>query len=268
MKIPFTKMQGAGNDYVYIDCFETSVESLPDIANLSRRISDRHFGVGSDGLVLIMPSDNGSNVRMRMFNSDGSEAQMCGNASRCVARYAYDNHLINSKQLTLQTQAGNKQIEIQDDSLITVNMGNPVVIAEHETLKIDDEKYDYTAVSMGNPHCVIFVDDVKNFPVEIVGKKIEVHPNFPERTNVEFVKIIDNQHLEMRVWERGAGETLACGTGACATAVAAILNGFSDRETNIQLLGGCLKIHWSVVDNCVYMTGGAEKVFDGVFDYI
>ena len=267
MKIPFTKMQGAGNDYVYIDCFKTPFETLPEISELAKKMSDRHFGIGSDGLVLILPSDNGADLRMRMFNSDGSEAQMCGNASRCVAKYAFDNRLVKTQNFTLQTKAGNKEIQILPDGKITVNMSEPEIICKENFLEIDGITYRYTAVSMGNPHCVIFVDGVKNFPVETVGKQIEIHKNFPEKTNVEFVKVIDNQTLEMRVWERGAGETLACGTGACASAVSGVVNGYTSRKTTVKLLGGELTVFWSFNDNHVYMTGGAETVFQGEFFY-
>lgn len=267
MKIPFIKMQGAGNDYVYIDCFETPFETLPEISALAKKMSDRHFGIGSDGLVLIMPSDNGSELRMRMFNSDGSEAQMCGNASRCVAKYAFDTQKVKTKEFTLQTKAGQKQIQIIDSDTVTVNMGKPEIITEENFLEISGVTYRYTDVSMGNPHCVIFVEDVKNFPVETVGRQIEIHKNFPEKTNVEFIKVIDNKTLEMRVWERGAGETLACGTGACASGVASFINGRSERNVRLRLLGGDLQINWSEKDGCVYMTGGAKIVFKGEFYY-
>lgn len=263
-KIPFIKMQGAGNDYVYINCFETPVEKLGDINILACRISDRHFGVGSDGLVLIMPSNNGADLRMRMFNSDGSEAQMCGNASRCVARFAFDNGIVNKRNFTLQTKLSNKEISVLDNGNVTVNMGSPKV-GEFDTLDILGEKYNYTAVSMGNPHCVIFVDDVENFPVEKVGSIIEIHKNFPEKTNVEFARVINPETIEMRVWERGAGETLACGTGACATLTAAVVNNLSNEKAVLKLRGGNLEIFWNKSDNCIYMTGGAEKVFDGEF---
>ena len=257
-------MQGAGNDYVYIDCFKTPIETLGDISNLAIKISDRHFGVGSDGLVLIMPSNNGADVRMRMFNADGSEAQMCGNASRCVARYAIDNGIVDKPEFLLQTKLSNKQITVQPNGKITVNMGCPEIL-EHNVVSVSNSEYHYTAVSMGNPHCVIFVDNVKDFPVKEIGSIIEVHKNFPEKTNVEFAHVLNDGNIEMRVWERGAGETLACGTGACATFTAAAINGLTSEKALLKLRGGNLEILWNKSDNNIYMTGDAEVVFYGEF---
>ncbi len=275
-------MHGAGNDYIYIDCFATSIESLGDISDLAIRMSDRHFGVGSDGLVLIMPSDNGCDVRMRMFNSDGSEAEMCGNASRCVAKYAYDHKIVKQKEFSLQTKGGIKYITVYTDEAdtvtsATVNMGAPIlkpadvpVVADGDRvvakpLDVDGDIKIMTCVSMGNPHCILFVGGVKDAPVHTLGPKVEVHPAFPRKTNVEFAHVVNRNTIEMRVWERGAGETMACGTGACATLVAAVLNNLTDRKATLKLLGGNLEIEWSSADNNVYMTGPAAYAFEGEF---
>lgn len=276
----FTKMHGAGNDYVYINCFDTVIA---DAAELARKISDRHFGVGSDGLVLILPSDV-ADFRMRMFNSDGSEAEMCGNASRCVAKYVYDNALTDKFAVTLETGAGVLTLHIQVDannkvSLVTVDMGEPILqpslvpvalegaSAVATPIDVADMHYEMTCVSMGNPHAVIFKDSpITDTDIHHYGKMIEVHPLFPRRTNVEFVQVLSPTELSMRVWERGAGETLACGTGACATLVAAVLNGKAARKATIELLGGSLEIEWRESNNHVYMTGGAVVVFEG--DYL
>jgi len=278
--IKFTKMHGAGNDYIYIDCFATPVESLGDISDLAVRMSDRHFGVGSDGIVLIMPSHNGCDVRMRMFNSDGSEAEMCGNASRCVAKYAYDHKIVDKDEFSLETKAGTKIIKVYTgaDGLVekaTVNMGAPTLIPAHipvrasgskvisQPLDVDGDTKIMTCVSMGNPHCILFVGGVKDAPVHTLGPKVEVNPAFPRKTNVEFAHVVSRNLIEMRVWERGAGETLACGTGACATLVAAVLNNLSDRKATLKLLGGNLEIEWRAQDNNVYMTGPAAYAFTG-----
>ncbi|MBR4325708.1 MAG: diaminopimelate epimerase [Bacteroidales bacterium] len=268
MKIPFIKMHGAGNDYIYIDCCKMPVENLGDIHDLARRMSDRHFGVGGDGIVLIMPSDNGCDVRMRMFNSDGSEAEMCGNASRCVAKYAYEHGVVKSQNFALQTKAGVKKISVslrQDGSVesATVDMGEPKIL--DSTVKIPGG-FQYTSVSMGNPHCVIFIDSTADAPVHTSGPEIEKFITaFPQKTNVEFAQIVDSQTIRMRVWERGAGETLACGTGACATLVAAVVNGHTDRRAVLHLLGGDLVIEWNKTTGRVLMTGPAEYVFEGEF---
>lgn len=276
----FTKMHGCGNDYVYINCFE---EKVDDPSELSKVISDRHFGIGSDGLVLICPSQV-ADCRMRMFNPDGSESEMCGNAIRCVGKYVHDRKVIDKTTITVETLAGIKVIEMQLNSkgeaeMLTVDMGKPVlkpedipVVADDEPvmgLKLDalDKSFDFTCVSMGNPHAVTFIDtDVKDFPVEKYGPVLEVNSTFPRKANIEFVQKVDDTHLKMRVWERGTGETLACGTGTCATVVAANLNGVCKREkVYVQLLGGTLTIEWNQKDDHVYMTGPATFTFDGVW---
>ncbi|MDM8268225.1 diaminopimelate epimerase [Barnesiella viscericola] len=271
----FTKMQGAGNDYIYLNGFEP----LPaDLSKLARQMSDRHFGVGSDGLVIIMPSDS-CDFRMRMFNSDGSEAEMCGNASRCVGKYVYDKGLTSKKELTLETLAGVKHLTLhtKDNKVerVTVDMGEPILSASDipvnlpgspvvaYPLTIEGNLFATTCVSMGNPHAVIFLDDMDRYDLHHIGELIEHHALFPRRTNVEFVEVQSPQHLRMRVWERGAGETLACGTGACASLVAAVLNGKSDRRATLHLLGGDLSIEWNEQNNRIYMTGGAVTVFEG-----
>ncbi len=281
----FTKMQGCGNDYVYINCFEEQIDDA-DIKDLAIKISDRHFGVGSDGLVLICPSDT-CDVKMRMFNSsDGSEAEMCGNAIRCVGKYVYDRKITDKTVITCETKAGVKilDMDIGPDgkvAAVKVDMGEPVltpslvpVISNTEDpvlnlrINVCDREFSFTCVSMGNPHAVTFVENTDGFDVEKYGSRIETHESFPKRTNVEFAQVIDGTHLKMRVWERGAGETWACGTGACGTAVAACLNGVCRKGTyiSLELLGGTLVINWSDEDNHVYMAGPAEFVFDGVWN--
>lgn len=271
----FTKMHGLGNDYIYVNCME---ECPDDLANLSKRLSDRHFGIGSDGLVLIMPSKV-ADFRMRMFNSDGSEAEMCGNASRCVGKYIYDNRLTNKKTVTMETLAGIKVLELTVENgkvvLVRVDMGEPVLkpadipvdstkdIFISEPVTIKDRTFNVTCVSMGNPHAISYIDDVDDFPLEVYGPVMEKNKLFPRKINSEFVEVIDRKTLKMRVWERGAGETLACGTGACAVLVATVLNGLCDRKVTVKLLGGDLMIEWNEKDNHVYMTGPAVKVFEG-----
>lgn len=271
----FTKMHGAGNDYVYVDCFRENVEK-PD--KIARKISDRHKGIGSDGLVLVMPSET-ADFRMRMFNADGSEAQMCGNAARCVGKFVYEKGHTDKTLITLETKAGEKVLELfpVDGKVnqVKVNMGEPILESGkipvnfpkaeviNELMDFDGETLALTCVSMGNPHAILYVDDVDNFDVERIGKKIENAAAFPERINVEFVEIISPKQAKMRVWERGTGETLACGTGACAALVASVLNRKSDRKSVISLLGGDLEIEWKEEDNHVYMTGPAETVFEG-----
>lgn len=271
----FTKMQGAGNDYIYLNGFE----KLPaDLGSLARQMSDRHFGIGSDGLVIIMPSDS-CDFRMRMFNSDGSEAEMCGNASRCVGKYVYDKGLTTKKELTLETLAGVKHLTLHTQNgtveQVTVDMGEPILSAPEipvnlpespvvaHPLEVEGQTFAITCVSMGNPHTVIFLDGMDRYDLHHIGSLIEHHELFPRRTNVEFVEVQSPQDLRMRVWERGAGETLACGTGACATLVAAVLNGRSDRRATLHLLGGDLSIEWREQNNRIYMTGGAVTVFEG-----
>jgi diaminopimelate epimerase len=275
----FTKMHGAGNDYVYVDGF---VEKIEQPEALAIRLSDRHKGIGSDGLVLILPSET-CDFRMRMFNADGSEAQMCGNASRCVGKYVYDKGYTDKRTIRLETLAGVKALELFPVGgrveTVKVDMGEPILSTREIPVLWPEERLinrvvDFgqlqlpvTAVSMGNPHAVIFLDeDVPNFksyPIESLGKLIENHPLFPEKTNVEFVEILSPTHANMRVWERGSGETQACGTGACATLVAAVLNRKLERKARISLLGGELDIEWNAGDNHVFMTGPATNVFDG-----
>lgn len=274
----FTKMQGIGNDYVYVNCFEETVENP---AAVSEFVSDRHFGIGSDGLVLIMKSDC-ADFRMRMFNADGSEAEMCGNATRCVGKYVYDNGLTDKTDITLETKAGIKYLKLFTENgkvtRVTVNMGEPILTPQlipvdytgeefiNRVISVDGAEYAITCVSMGNPHAVVYMDDIENLDIETLGPKFELHQIFPKRTNTEFVKVIDKNTVEMRVWERGAGETLACGTGACAVLVASVLNGKCERKSTVRLIGGELTVEWREDDNCVYMTGPAEKVFDGEID--
>ncbi len=272
-------MHGAGNDYVYINAMEELPENLPE---LSRQISDRHFGVGSDGLVVIMPSKR-SDFRMRMFNSDGSEAEMCGNASRCIGKYVFEKGLTDKTKVTLETLAGEKililHVEGGEVKEVTIDMGTPELrpnmipvismsseskISEPET--IDGKTYEITAVSMGNPHAVIFCDSAPDDVLVLgEGPKLEKASIFPKKANIEFAKIIDRQTIEMRVWERGSGETMACGTGACATLVAAVLNGKTGSEALLHLKGGDLKVKWDENSGHVYLTGGAEFIADGVF---
>ena len=280
--IKFTKMQGLGNDYVYIDAIH---QNIKDPSSLAKFVSNRNFGIGSDGLILICNSDV-ADFKMRMFNQDGSEAEMCGNGIRCVGKFVYDKGLTKKTNITVETLAGIKKLELHiklgnkkekvgEVQTVKVNMGEPILIPEEipviatktpvKDLKISvlDKEFKFTCVSMGNPHAVTIVDDVQKFDVEKYGKLIEVDSVFPNKTNVEFVQIIDKQNLRMRVWERGTGETLACGTGACATAVACYLNGYTNRAVNIQLLGGELLIEWNEKDNNIYMTGPAVTVFEG-----
>lgn len=273
----FTKMQGCGNDYIYINCFEEKVEN-PE--KLAIAMSERHFGVGSDGLVLIMPSETGD-FRMRMFNLDGSEGKMCGNASRCVGKYVYERGLTDKTLVALETLGGMKYLDLHvEDGIVksvTVDMGEPILEAAQipvvsdkeqviaETVQLLDKEFDFTCVSMGNPHAVAFIDNVKDFPLETYGKVSEVHPMYPEQVNTEFVEVINEGYVKMRVWERGSGETWACGTGASAVAVACALNGKTGRKVDVELVGGTLTIEWKEEDNHVYMTGPAEFSFDGVW---
>lgn len=272
--IRFTKMHGAGNDYVYINCME---HNIAESEKLAIKISDRHFGAGSDGLVLILPSDK-CDFRMRMFNSDGSEAEMCGNASRCVGKYVYDKGLTDKKELTLETNAGIKRLSLfVSEGLVEnvkVDMGEPIlegnmipVMSEEERIvsypiEISSKVINVTCVSMGNPHAVVFCDNITDEDVLVTGRIIENHSFFPKKTNVEFCRIDNRNNITMRVWERGTGETLACGTGACASLVAAVMNGFTERTATLHLLGGDLQIEWGN-DNHIYMTGPAVTVYEG-----
>jgi len=259
----FTKMQGIGNDYIYINCFEETVKNPEETA---RKISDRHFGVGSDGLVLICPAQD-ADFEMRMFNSDGSESEMCGNAARCVGKYVFDRGLTKQTEVCLKTGAGIKILQIREKEgkadTIRVDMGEPAVYGKDQKITAAGKEFTFTEVSMGNPHAVIFLDEVESLEVEKYGKLIESAPRFPNRTNTEFAKIISRDRIRMRVWERGAGETLACGTGACATLVAAAVNGLTDRKAVLELNGGALTVEWSPEDQHVYQEGPAEFVFDG-----
>lgn len=258
----FTKMQGLGNDYVYIDCTQNVPSNLPELAV---KISDRHFGVGSDGLICICHSDV-ADFRMRMFNADGSEGEMCGNGIRCVGKFIYDKNLARKTPITVETLAGIKTLQIRVENgfatSITVDMGEPSPEPTRD-LEIDGNIYSVHPVSMGNPHAVIFSDQIEQLNLAAIGPHFEFHPSFPNRTNTEFVEIVSRNFLKMRVWERGSGETLACGTGACATLVAAVLEGLADRTATIQLLGGNLLIRWDETDNHVYMRGPAVTVFEG-----
>ena len=279
MHIEFIKMEGAGNDYVYVDLLKDSYEV--DFVDLSTKIADRHFGVGGDGLVLMMESQE-ADYKMRMFNADGSEAEMCGNAIRCVGKYLFDRAYLDNKEFSIETLAGIKNLsifEIDEDGTavkLRVDMGEPVLKGRDIPVQFDMEPvigvmvrgYEGTAVSMGNPHFVIFVDEISDNHVLIDGPLLEKATEFPNRINVEFVSVIDRDNIEMRVWERGSGETLACGTGACASAVASVLNDKTSREMNVKLLGGTLRIEWDETSNTVYMTGPATEVFSGTYNYI
>ena len=273
--IKFTKMHGLGNDYVYIDAINQKIENE---SSLAKFVSNRHFGIGSDGLILICKSDI-ADFQMRMFNSDGSEAEMCGNGIRCVGKFVYDKGLTDKTIVKIETLAGIKTLVLntKDGKVETarVDMGEPILEAEkipviskeqpvkNLELEAENKKFKFTCVSMGNPHAITIVENTKEFDVEKYGKILEVDKAFPKKANIEFAQIIDKENIKMRVWERGAGETLACGTGACATAVACNLNGLTDRKVNIELLGGTLNIEWNETDNHVYMTGPAVTVFDG-----
>jgi diaminopimelate epimerase len=276
-----TKMHGIGNDYIYVDALNQDLAGL-DLPALARSLSDRHFGVGGDGIILVLPSDQ-ADFRMRMFNSDGSEAEMCGNGMRCFAKYVHDHGLTDKTELVVETGAGliRPSLQITDGTVttVTVDMGRPVLARERipmagspadqpvvdEPLVVGGEEYRITCVSMGNPHCVLFVDNVSEAPVHAIGPLIENHPAFPARTNVEFVCVAGPALLHMRVWERGSGETLACGTGASASAVAASLTGRAERACTVKLLGGKLDIQWRH-DDRVVLTGPAVEVFDAEVD--
>ena len=278
MELKFTKMQGCGNDYVYISTFDQTVE---DLSSVAKKLSDRHFGIGGDGVIFVCPSDV-ADGKMRMFNEDGSEGRMCGNGVRCVAKFLYDHGLARKETLTVETLSGIKTITLTMKSGevvgATVDMGKaetnpssiPVLMEGEEILDcpitVGGREYRITCVSMGNPHCVIFTDDVRSIPLEKIGPLFERNPLFPESVNTEFIRVIDRTHLEMRVWERGSGETLACGTGACASVVAAVKNGYCDKNTpiTVTLLGGDLRIVYG--DETVLMEGPARTVFEGTCD--
>lgn len=273
----FTKMQGCGNDYVYLNCFELPLPKDP--AELARKMSDRHFGIGSDGLILICPSDSGADARMRMFNADGSESEMCGNGLRCVAKYVHDHGIRKAPQLKIQTGRGNLTVDLEvkggKAERVTVNMGKPILEGAmiptkllgnppvEVPLAIAGKELHVTAVSMGNPHCVTFVEKATDELVLGIGPKIENSPMFPARTNVEFIEVISPTEVRQRTWERGSGETLACGTGASAVCVAGVLTGRTKRKIINHLLGGDLELEWRESDGCVYKTGPAVEVFSG-----
>ena len=271
----FTKMHGCGNDYVYVNCFEEKVENPSEVAI---KVSDRHFGIGSDGLILILPSDV-ADFRMGMYNADGSEGKMCGNGVRSIAKYVYDYGLTDKTNISIETKGGIKYLDlhVEDGKVKTVkvDMGEPILTAKEvqvvwdgeqmigEKVTVAGKEYEMTCVSMGNPHAVVWIDDTASLEIEKVGPDFEKHEMFPERVNTEFVQILDRKTVNMRVWERGSGETLACGTGACATAVACILNNKTEDEVLVHLLGGDLLIQYDRENNKVFMTGPAEVVFDG-----
>lgn len=275
--VSFTKMHGAGNDYIFIDCMERCPQDLPA---LSIEMSDRHFGVGADGIILILPSEI-ADFRMRMFNADGSEGKMCGNATRCIGKFVYEKGYTDKRVVTLETLGGVKIINLtvnenNEVTAATVDMGEPILAADKVPVISDMETvvempvetsygtYRITAVSMGNPHGVIFVDDLDSVDVHGAGRELEHHAMFPERANIEFAQVLNSGEIKMRVWERGSGETMACGTGASATAVAAALTGRASREVKIHLLGGILEIKWNN-DGHVFMTGPAETSFEGIY---
>ena len=273
----FTKMHGLGNDYIYVDGSKEIIpaDQKPEVV---RKLSDRHFGIGGDGVIFINPSDV-ADFEMEMWNADGTRAEMCGNGIRCVAKYVYDKGLTDKKCITIvsagQVKTLNLTIHGGKVELVKVNMGQPELTAKNvpvladteqvinQPIWVQDKEYRMTCVSMGNPHAIIFEDDVQNMDLEVIGPHFENHPRFPKRTNTEFVQVIDRNTVLMRVWERGTGETLACGTGASATAVACILNGLTEEQLTVRLLGGDLEIYWDKKDNCVYMTGPATTVFEG-----
>lgn len=271
----FTKMQGLGNDYVYVNGFEEKIENPSELAV---QVSDRHFGIGSDGLILINPSKT-ADFEMEMYNADGSRSEMCGNGIRCVAKYVYDYGLTDKTEISVETLGGIKYLDltVRDGKavMIKVDMGKPILapdqipvaaegdMAVNVPVLVDGTEYRMTAVSMGNPHTVIYMDDIEHLDIEKIGPKFENHERFPNRVNAEFVKVLDRHTAQMRVWERGSGETLACGTGACAVAVACILNGLTEDKVTVRLLGGDLLIEWDREKDTVYMTGPAEVVFDG-----
>lgn len=271
----FTKMHGCGNDYIYVNCMEQMIDYPEEVAV---KVSDRHFGIGSDGLILICPSDI-ADFRMAMYNADGSEGKMCGNGVRCIAKYVYEYGLTGKEQISIETKGGIKYLDLTVENgkvvLVKVDMGAPVLVPEQipvklgqedcidRTLVVDGVDYQITCVSMGNPHAVTFVEDTAALPLEKLGPKFEHHEAFPDRVNTEFVQVLNRKEVNMRVWERGSGETLACGTGACATVVACVLNGKTEHEITVHLLGGDLLLQYDEENNTVWMTGPAAVVCDG-----
>lgn len=278
MGLKFTKMHGCGNDYVYVNCFQERVDNPEQTA---RFVSDRHMGIGSDGLILIQPSKV-ADFKMAMYNADGSQGAMCGNGVRCIAKYVYDYGLTDKTSISLETKAGIKYLDLTVEqgkvTMVKVNMGRPILSAKEIPVKADTEQvidapivaggqeYRMTCVSMGNPHAVIFVEDTESLPLTELGPLFEFHEAFPDRVNTEFVQVIDRQNVKMRVWERGSGETLACGTGTCATAVACVLNGLTEEEITVHLRGGEIRVKYDREEDVVWMTGPATVVFDGEID--
>ncbi|MBE6106564.1 diaminopimelate epimerase [Anaerovibrio lipolyticus] len=278
MKFNFTKLQGTGNDFVLIDCLK---EPELDYIGAAKALCDRHYGIGADGILLVLPSDK-ADICMRIINADGSEAEMCGNGIRCFARYVYEKGIVSKEEFTVETGAGllvpKMILENGHVSQVQVDMGEPILEGDSipvqgfgmnrvisESITVKDKEFKMTCVSMGNPHCVVFVEDAEGFPIYEYGPLFESHEKFPRKTNTEFVEVKDKSHLRMRVWERGAAVTLACGTGSCATLTAAVLNGLAERKAEIQLDGGRLLVEWAD-NNHLYMTGPAEEVFTGVAD--
>lgn len=271
----FTKMHGLGNDYVYVNCLK---ETVIHPSEMAIRVSDRHFGIGADGLILIRPSVK-ADFEMEMYNADGSRGEMCGNGIRCVAKYVYDYGLTDKTRISVDTLGGVKELELTVEEgevkLVKVDMGKPVleppripIVTEadaviNQPIQVNGLEYRMTGVSMGNPHAVVFLEDIKSLDIEKTGPLFEHHVCFPKRINTEFVRVVDRHTVEMRVWERGSGETLACGTGACAVTVACVLNGLTEEEITVKLLGGDLQIQWDRENDTVYMTGPAEIVFEG-----
>ena len=274
----FTKMEGCGNDYVYVNGFEEKIDNPNEVAIA---VSDRHFGIGSDGLIIINPSEV-ADFKMCMYNADGSEGKMCGNGIRCVAKYVYDFKLTDKDVITVETLSGIKTLKLNVENgkvkTVRVNMGAPILECDEVPVKYDDEKminkpvkvdgktFNITCVSMGNPHAVTFINDTDNLEIEKIGPKFENNEIFPDKVNTEFIQIIDKNTIKMRVWERGSGETFACGTGACASVVASVLNGLTENKVTVKLLGGDLEIEYNQDENTVYMTGPATTVFDGEID--
>ena len=274
----FTKMEGCGNDYVYVNGFEEKIDNPNEVAIA---VSDRHFGIGSDGLIIINPSEV-ADFKMCMYNADGSEGKMCGNGIRCVAKFVYDFKLTDKDVITVETLSGIKTLKLNVENgkvkTVRVNMGAPILECDEVPVKYDDEKminkpvkvdgktFNITCVSMGNPHAVTFINDTDNLEIEKIGPKFENNEIFPDKVNTEFIQIIDKNTIKMRVWERGSGETFACGTGACASVVASVLNGLTENKVTVKLLGGDLEIEYNQDENTVYMTGPARVVFTGEYD--
>lgn len=260
----FTKMQGIGNDYVYVNCFEETVKHPEEVA---KQVSDRHFGIGSDGLILICPSEI-ADCRMRMFNEDGSEGSMCGNGIRCVGKYAYDHGIVDKNRISVETLGGIKYLDMQvKDKKVTavrVDMGVPELTSSlPEKILVDGQELEFTGINVGNPHAVYFCDQIDSLDLEKIGSAFENHHRFPDRVNSEFVQVTDRKHIRMRVWERGSGETWACGTGATASAVAAMMLGLTEYRVEVGLIGGSLEIEWDRESGHVFMTGPAVEVFHG-----